>query len=229
MVMLQNVCKNCVRILEEEKLLLWQKVCVKRHHYQFTVFLNNWTFRIQSSIASVDEANWPSNAFSLRKVGLRSTYKRCRFCKKKKINFSDEAHFGLGGQSKLSHLGHRKPTRIHWKADLTKPSHCLVRILVQRHNWNIFLRKWARRGRYSQWRSLSVHVERIFVHKNWRGGYWQHLVSIEWRYVPHSRSYTRCFAPCFWRSHSIKSSPIVFYFFYFIKCLKINLEISLWA
>ena len=26
-------------------LLLWQKVCVKRHQHQFTVVLNNWTFR----------------------------------------------------------------------------------------------------------------------------------------------------------------------------------------
>ena len=43
--------------------------------------------------------------------------------------------------------------------------------------------------------------ERIFVHKNWRGGYWQHLVSTGWCYVPHSRSYTQCFVPCFWRSH----------------------------
>ena len=46
-----------------------------------------------------------------------------------------------------------------------KKSHCLVRILVQRHNWVIFLRKWTRRGHYSQRRSLSDHVERIFVHK----------------------------------------------------------------
>ena len=61
--------------------------------------------------------------------------------------------------------------------------------------------KWARRGRYSQWQSLSGHVERIFVHKNWIGAYWQHLDSSERRYVPRSRSYTRCFAPCFWRSH----------------------------
>ena len=51
--------------------------------------------------------------------------------------------------------GHRKLARIHWKADAPKMSHCLVRILVQRHNWSIFIRKWARRGRYSQWRSLS--------------------------------------------------------------------------
>ena len=43
-------------------------------------------------------------------------------------------------QAKLSHLRHRKPARIHWKADASKTSHCLVRILVQRHDWAIFLR-----------------------------------------------------------------------------------------
>ena len=102
-------------------------------------------------------------------------------------------------QAKWSHLGHWKPSRIHWKVDAPKTSHCLVQILVQRHNWAIFLRKWAKRGRYSQWRSLSGHVERIFVHNNWRGGYWQHLVSSG--YVPHSLSYTRWFAPCFLRSN----------------------------
>ena len=96
-------------------------------------------------------------------------------------------------QAKLLHLGHRKPARMHWKADALKTSHCLVRILVQRHNWAIFLRKWAR------W-SLSDNVERIFVHKNWKGGYFQHLVSTGRRCVAHNRSYTRCFVPCFWRS-----------------------------
>ena len=104
-------------------------------------------------------------------------------------------------QAKLSHLGHRKLARIHWKADAPITSHCVVRILVQRHNWAIVLRKWARRARYSQSRSLSAHVERIFIHKNWRGGYFQHLVSIGRRYVSQSRRYTICFAPCFWRSH----------------------------
>ena len=60
----------------------------------------------------------------------------------------------------------------------------------------------SKESRYSQWRSLSGHVKRIFVHKNWRGeGYWQHLVSTGRCYVPYSRSYTRCFAPRFWRSH----------------------------
>ena len=111
-------------------------------------------------------------------------------------------------QAKLSHLGHRKPARVHWKADAAKTSHCLVWTLVQRHNWTIFLRKWARRGRYSQWRSLSGSVKLIFVHKNWRWRYWRHLISTGRHYVPHSRSYTLCFAPCFWRSHYQPQSSI---------------------
>ena len=109
---------------------------------------------------------------------------------KKKIIFSDEAHFDLGGYLNKQNcriLGHRKPARVHWKADAPKTSHCLVRILVQRNNWATFLRKWARRGRYSQWQSLSGHVEWIFVYKNWRKEYWQHLVSNGRCYMPHSR------------------------------------------
>ena len=45
-----------------------------------------------------------------------------------------------------------------------------MRILVQRLNWVIFLRKGVRRGQYSQWRSLSCHIERISVHKSRREG-----------------------------------------------------------
>ena len=47
-------------------------------------------------------------------------------------------------QVKLPQVRHSKPARIHWKADAPKTSHCLVQILVQRNNWAIFLRKWAR-------------------------------------------------------------------------------------
>ena len=111
-------------------------------------------------------------------MGLRSTYRRCRFWQKK-IIFLYEAHFDLGGcvnKQNCRILGQRKPAHIQKKAE-PKTIHCLVRIFVQRHNWVIFLRKCVRRGRYSQWRLLSGHVERIFVHKNWRRGYWQHLVS----------------------------------------------------
>ena len=92
-------------------------------------------------------------------------------------------------QAKLPHLVPRKPARIQWKADAPTTSHCLMRILVQIHNWAIFLRKWARRDRYSQWRALSVLVERIFVHKNWRGGCWPHLVSKGRSYMPHRSHY----------------------------------------
>ena len=43
-----------------------------------------------------------------------------------------------------------------------------MRILVQRHNnWAIFLRKSARRSRYSQWRSLSGHVEEEDIGNVW--------------------------------------------------------------
>ena len=45
-------------------------------------------------------------------------------------------------QAKLSHLGHRKPVCVQWKAGAPKTSHCLVRILVQRHNCDIFLWEW---------------------------------------------------------------------------------------
>ena len=74
--------------------------------------------------------------------------------------------------AKLSYLGHRKTAPINWKVDALKTSHFLMRILVQRRNWVIFLRKWAKTVTASQWRSLSGHVVRIFVHKNWREGYW---------------------------------------------------------
>ena len=136
-------------------------------------------------------------------VGLRSTNRRCRFWQKKISLFRWSSCWSwlVCKQAKLSYLGYRKPSCIHWKSDARKTSHCLVRILVQRHNLEIFLRKYARRGHYSQWRSLLGHVERIFVHRNWKAEYWQHLISTGRHYVPHSRSCTRCFAPCFWRWH----------------------------
>ena len=94
-------------------------------------------------------------------VGLQSTYRRCRFWQKKNHLFRRSSFWSwrVCKQAKLSHLDHRKPARIYWKADAPKTSHCLVRILLQRHNWVIFLRKWARRSRCSQWGSLSAHVE----------------------------------------------------------------------
>ena len=52
---------------------------------------------------------------------------------KKKIIFSDEAHFNLGGyvNKQICRIcGNWKPTRIHWKVDTPKTSHCLLRICV---------------------------------------------------------------------------------------------------
>ena len=121
----------------------------------------------------------------------RLTYRRCRQ-KNHLFRWSLFWSWRICIQAKLSHLGHRKPARTHWKADKPKTSYCLVRIFVQRHNWAIFLWKWARRSRYSQWRLLSGHVARIFVYK---------ILATGRRYVPHSRSFTRCFAPCFWTPH----------------------------
>ena len=116
-------------------------------------------------------------------VGMRSTYRRCRFWQKKNhlFRWSSVWSWQVCKQAKLSHLGHRKPARIHWKADAPNKSHCLVQILVQRHNWAIFLRKWSRKIRYSQWQSLSGQSEQIFVHKNWRRGY------TNWNTTAHNR------------------------------------------
>ena len=106
------------------------------------------------------------------------------------IIFSDEAYFDLGGYI------NKRNCRI----------------------WGTENPQEERRDGYSQWRLLSGHVERIFVHKNWRGRYWQHLVSTGGHYVPHRGSYTRCFVSCFWRSHyqlqpprSCNLSPLHYY------------------
>ena len=50
----------------------------------------------------------------------------------KKIFFSDEAHFDLGGYA-------NKQNCLIWAIE--NPTYCLVQILIQRHNWGIFLRK----------------------------------------------------------------------------------------
>ena len=133
-------------------------------------------------------------AWTTLRIGPSIDLQSCRF-------WQEKSAFQMKLILILIAFGAQKTLTHTFKSRCTKTSHCLVRILVQKHNWTIFLRKWASRGRYSQRPSLSGHVERIFVYKNWRGGYWQHLVSTGRHYVPHSRSYTRCFVTCFWKSH----------------------------
>ena len=74
-------------------------------------------------------------------MGLRSTYRsksKVSWQKNHLFRWSSFWSWRVCQQAKLSHLGHRKPAHIHWKADAPKPSLCLVRMLVQRHNWAIF-------------------------------------------------------------------------------------------
>ena len=101
----------------------------------------------------------------------------------KRIIFWDEAYFDLGGYVNKQNCRIWGTENLH--AYIEKPTHP-KRVTVWCGFW--ILRKWASRGRNSQWRLLSGHVKRIFFHKNWRGGYWQHLVTTGRRYVPHSRS-----------------------------------------
>ena len=74
---------------------------------------------------------------------------------KKNFIFPDEAHFDLG------EYVNKQSCRI-WSTEnphafFEKPTQ-LKRVTIWCgfwHNWAIFLRKWARRGRYSQWRFIE--------------------------------------------------------------------------
>ena len=196
-----------------------------------------------------------------------------RFWQKKNHLFRWSAFWSwrVRKQAKVSHLGHRKPTRMHWKADAPKTSHCLVRILVQKHNFALFLRKWVSGNRYRAilneflftkieeqdngniwfqqdgttchiaeaildvlrpifedfninrradvvlpprscnltpldcwlyfqikkeiWENIHQFFLKAFSQKK---GIWRTLYKM---FFIFDRSYTRCFAPCYWRSH----------------------------
>ena len=123
---------------------------------------------------------------------------------KKKIIFSDEAHFDLRGYI------NKQNCRI-WS---TKSSHAYIEKPTH-PKWVFVLCGFWSRGiigpfffENEQGEAITVNGDRyramlneFLFHKNWREGYWQHLVSTRQRYVPHSLSYTRCFAPRFWRAH----------------------------
>ena len=68
-----------------------------------------------------------------------STYRTTILAKKKHLfSWSSFWSWRVCKQTKLSHLGHKNfaKLQLHWKADASKTSHCLARILVQRHNKN---------------------------------------------------------------------------------------------
>ena len=89
--MLQNVCENCIRILEEEKLRQLRMFVILCKKVKETAILIDKPKREKPKTVRTPEKNGG-------KYCDRSTYRRCRFCqKKKKIVFSNEAHFDLGG------------------------------------------------------------------------------------------------------------------------------------
>ena len=132
-------------------------------------------------------------------VGLRSTYRRCRFWQKKKIIFSDEAHFDLGGYVNKQNCriwGTENP-----QAYIEKPTHP-KRDTVWCGFWSRGIIGPFFFSKMSKERLVTINGDRYRAmlnefYKNWKGEYWHNLVSTGQCYVPHSRSYTRCFAPVF--------------------------------
>ena len=129
-------------------------------------------------------------------VGLRSTCRRCRFCKKE-IIFSDEAHFDLARYVNKSTIDLQKmPLLAKKKIIFSDEPHFDFGGYVNKQNCRIWGTKnphaciekpthpkrvtvccgfWSRgiigpflfqNEQFSQWRSLSGHVEPIFVYKN---------------------------------------------------------------
>ena len=91
-------------------------------------------------------------------------------------------------QAKLSHLGHRKPAPHTLKSPRTQNESLSGADFGPEAQLGHFFSKMSK--------EIPLQSMAIVI-----GGYWQHLVSTGRSYVPHSRSYTRCFATCFWRSH----------------------------
>ena len=119
----------------------------------------------------------------------------------KRIIFSHEAHFDLGryvNKQNYCIWGTENPQPY-----IEKPTH--LKVSVWCRFWSrgltrpffFFLKMSKERPLQSMAIVIGPCSVRISVHKNWRAGYWQHLLSTGWRYVPYSQSYTRCFATCF--------------------------------
>ena len=85
--------------------------------------------------------------------------------KKKKIIFSDEAHFDLGGYV------NKQNCRI-WdteKPHASKTNHCLVRILVQRHNWASIITGDVTGPKCAWWRCVDLlnSARKFYPPLNW--------------------------------------------------------------
>ena len=125
-------------------------------------------------------------------------YRRCRFWQKK-ILFSEESHFDLGGYLNKQNCriwGTETP-----QAYIEKPTHP-KRVTVWCGFWfrGIFSHFSSKMNKEKPLQSIAIVIEPCWTNFC-SGGYWQHLISTGRRYVPHSPIYTRCFAICFWRSY----------------------------
>ena len=142
------------------------------------------------------------------------------FCKKK-IIFSDEAHFDLGGYV----------SKQNWRIWGTENPHAYIEKPTHPKRVTVWCGFWSRGiigpfffeneqggavtvngGRYR-----DMLIPENFVHKNLRGWYWQHLVSTGRCYVPHSRSYTRCFPDVVWPPRNCDLTPLDYYLWGAIK------------
>ena len=155
----KSVCvKSQKQRIHPKTLLLWQKVCVKRNQHQFTIVLSNWILRghhwDEFYIKTLAWCHAMFNRFrNWRQLTIQCVFaslsgpaidlQKMPILAKKNHLFRWRSFWIWRAckEAKLSHLGHRKPTCIHWKAEASKTCHCLVGILVQGFNWTIFLRK----------------------------------------------------------------------------------------
>ena len=85
-----------------------------------------------------------------------------------------------------------------------------MRIVVQRDNWVIFLRKWARSSRYSQ---------RIFVDKNCRGNIWfqQDEATLDVLHPIFKDGIISRIADIIWPPRSCDLTPLDYYFWGAVK------------
>ena len=121
-------------------------------------------------------------------LGNIATWRMIEWMMRMKIIFSDEAHFHLGGyvNSQNCRLWGTKKTRTHsFKSRHTQNESLFVADFGPESQLCNFSSKMSKEMSLQSMAIVFV-VEWIFVHKNCRGGYWQHLVSTGRRYVPHA-------------------------------------------
>ena len=161
MVTLQNMCENSVRILQEEK---------HRHLCMFVILWKKSKKLTSSEIL---------RQIDLQKMPILA----------KKVIFSDEAHFDLGGYVNKQSCRIWGTQKSH--ACLKKPTH-LKRITVWCGFWSRgIIGPNGNRYRAMLNEFLFTKIEEEDIANIW----------FQQDYVPHSRSYNLYFAPCFCRSH----------------------------